>query len=79
MHLLFCLVIGLVDAYINVLLIYRLDVGLQEVSQLNKQSAEWEDFLSEMSGQLFFLIGTLLFKRAAKVYSTLNPDLFYPM
>ena len=55
---------------VTVLLIYRLDVGLQEVSQLNKQSAEWEDFLSEMSGQLFFLIGTLLLKRAAKVYSS---------
>ena len=45
-------------------------MGLQEVSQLNKQSAEWEDFLSEISGQLFFLIGTLLLKRAAKVYSS---------
>ena len=48
--------------------IYRLDVGLNEVSQMKKQSTEWDEFLSEMSGQLFYLIGTLLLKRASKVY-----------
>ena len=48
-------------------MIYRLDIDLNEASQPRKQSAEWDAFLTEMTGQLFFLIGTLLLKRAAKV------------
>ena len=47
--------------------LHRLDLELYKVSMLSKQSSEWESYLCEITGQFFFLIGTLLLKRAAKV------------
>lgn len=45
-------------------LIYQLDQVLFECSGIQKQTADWSEFLREMKGQLLYLAGLLLLKRA---------------
>ncbi|XP_041351862.1 ranBP2-like and GRIP domain-containing protein 4 isoform X2 [Gigantopelta aegis] len=47
-------------------MLYAFDQMLQEAVAVEKQTSEWNAFLEEMQGQIFFLAGTLLLKRAQK-------------
>ncbi|KAL8618871.1 hypothetical protein ACOMHN_000878 [Nucella lapillus] len=44
--------------------LHSFDQAVQRATHLNNPSEQWEAFVTEMQGQLFFLAGTLLLKRA---------------
>ncbi|XP_053407821.1 E3 SUMO-protein ligase RanBP2-like [Mercenaria mercenaria] len=46
--------------------LHYLDEDLLEANTLRRNSTEWDSFLTEMKGQLFYLMGLLLMKRALK-------------
>jgi len=46
---------------------FRLDEDLFVANNLPSHSLEWNNFLTETKGQLFYLIAVFLLKRAQKV------------
>jgi len=46
---------------------FRLDEDLFVANNLSSHSLEWNNFLTETKGQLFYLIAVFLLKRAQKV------------
>ncbi|XP_076453510.1 LOW QUALITY PROTEIN: E3 SUMO-protein ligase RanBP2-like [Babylonia areolata] len=46
--------------------LHSFDIAVHRAINMNNPSEEWDAFVTEMQGQLFFLAGTLLLKRAQK-------------